>query len=97
MTDHKSHQSQTHTHGTGHLAGGKVHAHKLDVDKTNPAVCTPKHACGAHATDHVHGAGCKHEAVPHGDHTDYVVSGHLHHPCDKHCDDHGPVSITQTS
>jgi hypothetical protein len=29
--------------------------------------------------------------VPHGDHTDYLVDGHLHHPHDGHCDDHGPV------
>jgi hypothetical protein len=29
--------------------------------------------------------------VPHGDHTDYLVDGHLHHPCKGHCDDHGPV------
>jgi hypothetical protein len=22
---------------------------------------------------------------------DYLVSGHLHHPHDGHCDDHGPL------
>jgi hypothetical protein len=27
--------------------------------------------------------------VPHGNHVDYRVSGHLHHP-HGHCDDHGP-------
>jgi hypothetical protein len=21
------------------------------------------------------------------------VDGHLHHPCDRHCDDHGPVKM----
>ncbi len=114
MSDHKSHQSQTHTHGTGcdhatvahgdhrdyvqgrkldDVPGGNLRAHKIHVDETNPWACTPTHACGAHATDHVHGAGCSHEAVPHGGHTDYVVNGHLHHPCDAHCDDHGPVSV----
>ena len=118
MSDHKSHQSQTHTHGTGcdhatiahgdhkdyvqgghrdHIADGKAHPHQFEVNEMNPAACTPKHACGAHAADHVHGAGCAHEAVPHGDHTDYVVNGHLHHPCDKHCDNHGPVSMSKTS
>jgi hypothetical protein len=29
--------------------------------------------------------------VPHGDHTDYLVEGHLHHVHDGHCDDHGPL------
>jgi hypothetical protein len=29
--------------------------------------------------------------VPHGDHIDYLVDGHLHHPHGDHCDDHGPV------
>ena len=54
-------------------------------------ICTPGHACGAHGKGHVHGPGCGHEAVPHGDHVDYLVDGHLHHPHGDHCDDHGPV------
>jgi hypothetical protein len=29
--------------------------------------------------------------VPHGDHTDYLVNGHLHHACSGHCDDHGSL------
>jgi hypothetical protein len=29
--------------------------------------------------------------VPHGDHVDYLVAGHLHHVHGDHCDDHGPV------
>jgi UDP-2,3-diacylglucosamine pyrophosphatase LpxH len=29
--------------------------------------------------------------VPHADHVDYLVDGHLHHPHGSHCDDHGPV------
>lgn len=40
---------------------------------------------------HVHGEGCGHETVQHGDHVDYVVSGHLHRPHGDHCDDHGPA------
>jgi UDP-2,3-diacylglucosamine pyrophosphatase LpxH len=31
--------------------------------------------------------------VPHGDHVDYLVGGHLHHPHGDHCDDHGPVRV----
>jgi hypothetical protein len=56
-----------------------------------PGSCTNGHACAEHATDHIHGDDCGHEAVPHGDHMDYLVSGHLHHPHGGHCDDHGSV------
>jgi hypothetical protein len=31
--------------------------------------------------------------VPHGDHVDYLVDGHLHHAHGDHCDDHGPVQV----
>jgi hypothetical protein len=41
----------------------------------------------------VHGPNCGHPAIPHGDHTDYLVNGHLHHPHGNHCDDHGPVKV----
>jgi G3E family GTPase len=40
-----------------------------------------------------HGSSCGHEAVPHGDHIDYLVDGHLHHPHGDHCDDHGRVQL----
>jgi len=33
----------------------------------------------------VHGTGCGHEAVPHGDHVDCLVDGHLQHPHGEHC------------
>jgi hypothetical protein len=32
--------------------------------------------------------------VPHGDHVDYLVNDHLHHPHGDHCDDHGSVEVT---
>ena len=44
--------------------------------------------------DHQHGPDCGHEAIAHGDHTDYVVDGHLHHAHGPHCDDHGPVKVS---
>ena len=57
--------------------------------------CGAAHAsCTSHAKDHVHSADCGHPAIAHGDHTDYVVDGHLHHAHDTHCDDHGPVKVT---
>jgi hypothetical protein len=36
---------------------------------------------------------CGHEQVPHGDHMDFLVNGHLHHKHGDHCDDHGPVTV----
>jgi hypothetical protein len=29
--------------------------------------------------------------VPHGDHVDYLVGGHLHHSHESHCDNHGSL------
>ncbi|HZU79313.1 MAG TPA: hypothetical protein VE991_05310 [Acidimicrobiales bacterium] len=88
------HQGHTDYLHDGHLhhqrADGTVEEHQLDVNATNPSGCAP-HDCGAHDASHRHGPGCGHEAVPHGDHTDYLVNGHLHHPHGDHCDDHGPV------
>ncbi len=89
--DHIDHLHDGHLHHTG--GDGAVEEHALAVDATNPAACTPTHACGGHPTGHVHGPGCGHEPVPHGDHTDYLVDGHLHHPHGDHCDDHGPVAV----
>ena len=63
------------------------------VSDINPSGCTPEHRCKGHDSDHVHGPGCGHEPVPHGDHVDYLVDGHLHHPHGDHCDDHGPVEV----
>jgi zinc transport system permease protein len=37
---------------------------------------------------HEHGAACGHEAVPHGDHVDYVHDGHRHAVHGAHYDDH---------
>jgi hypothetical protein len=31
--------------------------------------------------------------VPHGDHVDYLVDGHLHHVHNGHCDNHGPIDL----
>lgn len=65
----------------------------LAVTAGNPAGCTPAHACGGHDAQHQHGPSCGHPAVPHGDHTDYLVSGHLHHAHGGHCDDHGALKL----
>lgn len=65
----------------------------IQVSDGNPGACTSGHDCSGHEASHVHGPDCGHEAVPHGDHIDYLVDGHLHHHHDGHCDDHGPVEL----
>jgi hypothetical protein len=67
-------------------------SHVFDVSHGNPDAFTSDHRCGGHEPGHVHGPGGGHEAVPHGDHTDYHVSGHLHYPHGGHRDDHGPLT-----
>lgn len=69
-----------------------VQEHALAVDSANPADCTPDHTCGGHDAEHVHGDNCDHATVPHGDHVDYFVDGHLHHPDGSHYDFHGVVA-----
>jgi hypothetical protein len=88
---HNGHVDYLHDGHLHHPNGAKVEEHTFEVNATNPDACTPKHDCGGHAKDHVHGPGCGHPAVPHGDHVDYVVQGHLHHAHGGHCDDHGSV------
>lgn len=81
----------------GHLdhqeSNGTVVEHRLEVSKLNPSTCTNGHQCSGHGRSHVHGPGCGHEAVPHGDHIDYLVDGHLHHQHNGHCDNHGPLTV----
>lgn len=91
---HDGHVDYLHDGHLHHMSTtGKVEEHTLTVGGQNPAACTPSHACAGHDASHVHGPDCGHEAVPHGDHTDYIVDGHLHHPHGTHCDDHGPVKL----
>ncbi|MDU9409061.1 hypothetical protein RTH74_15760 [Pseudomonas sp. zfem001] len=91
--EHDGHVDYLHDGHLHHMHGDHVDEHVLPVSGANPQRCTPQHQCAGHAADHVHGPGCGHEAVPHGDHVDYLVDGHLHHPHGDHCDDHGPVKL----
>ena len=70
-----------------------VDEHVIDVSATNPERCTVTRECVGHEKAHIHGPGCGHERVPHGNHFDYLVDGQLHHPHGNHCDDHGPVTV----
>ncbi len=67
---------------------------KVGVTSANPDRCTNGHRCSAHDAAHHHGPGCGHEAVAHGNHTDYLVEGHLHHQHKGHCDNHGRMEET---
>ncbi len=87
--DHVDYLHDGHLHHQSN--NGVIEEHILAVAATNPVTCTGGHACNDHLTDHVHGDGCGHEAVPHGDHVDYLVDGHLHHQHNNHCDNHGPI------
>ena len=91
---HGDHVDYVHDGHLHHVAAdGSIEEHVLAVSPANPGGCQGGHACTAHTADHVHGPGCGHPAVPHGDHTCYIVDGHLHHQHDGHCDNHGPVSL----
>ena len=96
---HDGHIDYLHDGHLHHPAGAGdsmlVEEHVIDVGPQNPDRCTHDHVCGGHDKNHKHGPGCGHEAVPHGDHVDYLVDGHLHHPHGDHCDDHGPVEVVK--
>ena len=104
---HSTHTGHDHTHGEhcGHTAiehnghidylhDGHLHnshgdhydEHALEVNAKNPDTCEPVKDAGAHQ----HNAD---EAVPHGDHVDYLHAGTLHHLHGDHCDNHGPVTM----
>lgn len=94
--EHNGHVDYLHD---GHLhhptSEGQVEEHVLEISNQNPDACTGGHVCQGHSQDHVHGPGCGHPAVPHGDHIDYLVDGHLHHQHNGHCDNHGKVQVVQ--
>ena len=86
---HDGHTDYLHDGHMHHLHEGHVDEHVIAIDSKNPEGHAP---CGGHDQAHHHAAGCGHEAVPHGDHMDYLVDGHLHHQEGKQCYDHGPVA-----
>ncbi len=90
---HSGHTDYIHDGHLHSLHEGHIDEHKLAVSAANPGDCTKGHDCASHGSDHKHSASCGHEAIPHGDHVDYVVNGHLHHQHDGHCDDHGKVQL----
>jgi hypothetical protein len=100
---HETHGDHGHKHaeGCGHTAvkhddhtdyvhDGHLHSahddhydeHRISVGAKNPNECRP--------------AKCSHqgaaESIPHGDHTDVMHGGYLHHRHGDHCDDHGAIT-----
>lgn len=75
-----------------HEEDGRTEEHRIAVSAANPDRCDAAHRTQADG-GHVHGPGCGHEAVPHGDHIDYLVGGRLEHPHGDHTDDHGPLNL----
>lgn len=90
---HEDHTDYLHDGHMHHVHEDHVDDHSVSVGAANAAACTPAHDCSSHDKGHKHGADCGHTGVPHGDHVDYVVAGHLHSPCGDHCDDHGKVEV----
>lgn len=90
---HEGHLDYLHDGHLHHPHGDHIDDHVIAVDAEHPDSCTGGHPCSGHGPEHVHGPGCGHEAIPHGDHIDYLVADHLHHAHDGHCDDHGPVTL----
>ena len=90
---HDDHVDYLHDGHLHHVEAGRVYEHKIADSGRNPAQCTPAHDCGAHEKGHKHSPTCGHEAVPHGDHVDYLVEGHLHHLHGDHCDDHSALNM----
>ena len=76
-----------------HVQGDRVEEHVIEVSEINPDRCSAEHRAQGHGSAHQHGPDCGHEAVPHGNHIDYLVDGRLHHPHGDHCDDYGPLPV----
>jgi hypothetical protein len=88
---HRDHKDTLHDGHLHHQHGDHVDDHRLEVGSPNPDACAPGHRCGAHDAAHKHGTGCGHPSIPHGEHVDHWVQGHLHRAHGDHCDDHGPL------
>lgn len=90
--EHNGHVDYLHDGHLHHMHGDHVDEHSVEVSDANPDGCRPLQG----EAGHKHGPNCGHEAVPHGDHVDYLVDGRLHHPHGDHCDDHGPVKVLRS-
>lgn len=81
-------ESSSRARANAELAGGHIR-----VSSMNPSGHTGMVV--ALNPRHIHGPGCGHDRVRHGDHIDYVVNGRLLHRHGDHYDDHGPVRLLE--
>ncbi|MGH3445046.1 MAG: metal ABC transporter permease [Nocardioidaceae bacterium] len=58
------------------------------VAESDPYAVHDPHTTVPETHAHVHGPDCGHQAVPHGDHVDYVHDGHRHAVHESHYDEH---------
>lgn len=90
---HEGHIDYLHDGHLHYPHNGHTDEHVLAISDQNPDSCSPSHTCSGHEPGHVHGPTCGHEPIPHANHVDYLVDGHLHFPHQSHCDHHGPVTV----
>ncbi len=91
--EHCGHTAVQHNDHLDYLHEGHLHSpheghydeHVILVSSQNPDSCAPTSCACGHSE-------CGHEAVPHGDHMDYLYEGQLHHPHGDHCDNHGTLA-----
>ena len=86
---HDDHVDYLHDGHLHHPHDDHIDEHVIAADQAHPSGHTTSVPC---EPGHTHGDGCGHEAVPHGDHVDYLVEGRLHRPHEDHCDDHGRLT-----
>lgn len=90
---HDGHIDYAHDGHLHHQHEGHYDECTIKIDSMHPDTCTSGHECNSHPKEHTHGPNCGHVAIPHGDHIDYLVDGHLHHQHDGHCDHHGKLEL----
>ncbi|MBK8031817.1 MAG: hypothetical protein IPK17_20505 [Chloroflexi bacterium] len=83
---HNGHVDYLHDGHLHHMHEDHYDEHVIEISDANPNICSAI-SCGC---DHIDSG---HPLVPHGDHYDYLVNGHLHHKHGDHCDDHGTVQL----
>ena len=87
---HNGHTDYLHDGHMHHVHDAHYDEHVIKVSALNPDAEAPLPA--DRHDGHMHTmASDAHEAIPHGDHVDFLHDGHLHHPHGDHIDEHGPL------
>lgn len=98
--EHKNHVDYVHDRHLHHKNenGSDWDDCRIEESITHPDICTDEYeeGCWAHEAGVTCSPSCGHEAVPHGEHVDYLVPDRkgnleLHAVHNGHCDHHGSV------